>query len=53
MDDVSYQKDRLLGWTCYRLDRLPSGLLLAPLKGSDAKPNGSSLLIDTNLMLSE
>lgn len=52
MDDVSYQKDRLLGWLCFRLDRMPSGLLLLPLKGADAKPNGASLLIDSRLTIS-
>ncbi|TKA56303.1 hypothetical protein B0A55_11873 [Friedmanniomyces simplex] len=49
MDDVSYQKDRMLGWTCFRLDRFPQGLHLLPLKGADAKPNGSALLVDIKL----
>lgn len=46
MDEVSYQKDRLLGWCCFRLDRFPQGLSLIPLRGTDAKLNGSTLLID-------
>ncbi|KXT18964.1 hypothetical protein AC579_8708 [Pseudocercospora musae] len=37
MDDVSYQKDRLLGWACYRLDRIPQGLVLIHLRGEDSK----------------
>ena len=53
MDDVSYQKDRLLGWACYRLDRLPRGLLLLPLKGEDAKPTGSALLVDVDYTLTD
>ncbi|KAK0306180.1 hypothetical protein LTR82_016478 [Friedmanniomyces endolithicus] len=51
MDDISYQKDRTLGWTCFRIDRFPSGLQLLPLKGADAKPNGSALLVDIKLNL--
>ncbi|KAK0337235.1 hypothetical protein LTR91_004261 [Friedmanniomyces endolithicus] len=51
MDDISYQKDRTLGWTCFRIDRFPSGLQLLPLKGADAKPNGSALLVDIKLDL--
>lgn len=45
MDDVTAQKDRLLGWTCYRLDRLPKGLFVVLLKGEDSKPSGGKLLI--------
>lgn len=53
MEDVPYQKDRTLLWTCFRLDRLPPGLRLFPMKVLDAKHNGSALLIDTHLALSE
>lgn len=53
MDDVSYQKDRMLGWTCFRLDRFPQGLRLLPLKGVDAKPNSGALLLDSCLTFSE
>ena len=49
MDDVSYQKDRLLGWACFRLDRFPQGLRLLRLKGEDAKANSAALLIESNL----
>ncbi|KAK4890256.1 hypothetical protein LTR27_011017 [Elasticomyces elasticus] len=49
MDDVSYQKDRTLGWCCYRLDRMALGLQLLSLKGPDAKPNKSALLVDIKL----
>ncbi|KAK3066912.1 hypothetical protein LTR53_016531 [Teratosphaeriaceae sp. CCFEE 6253] len=51
MDDVSYQKDHTLGWACFRLDRLPQGLVLLPLNGGDAKPNGGTLLVDISLIL--
>lgn len=37
-------KDRLLGWCCYRLDRLPQGLLLVNLRGEDSKLISSKLL---------
>ena len=49
MDDVSYQKDRLLGWACFRLDRFPRGLRLLRLKGEDAKANSAALLIESDL----
>ncbi|KAI7219328.1 phosphoinositide phospholipase C [Hortaea werneckii] len=49
MDDVSYQKDRLLGWACFRLDRFPQGLRLLRLKGEDAKANSAALLIESDL----
>ena len=50
MDDEEFQKDRLLGWTCFRLDRFPQGLRLFPLKGADSKPNGSSILVESQLV---
>ncbi|KAK5127195.1 hypothetical protein LTR85_008557 [Meristemomyces frigidus] len=53
MNDVSYQKDRMLGWTCFRLDRLPPGLRLLRLKGLDTTVNGGALLVDTCLKFSE
>jgi hypothetical protein len=46
MDESSYQKDRLLGWICYRLDRLPQGLQLLRLRGDDLKLSGSLLLVE-------
>lgn len=49
MDDVSYQKDRLLGWACFRLDRFPLGLRCLPLKGADAQVNGSMLLLESDM----
>lgn len=48
-DDDRFSKDRLLGWTCFRLDRLPIGLKLLPLRGQDARPNGAVLLVDSQL----
>ncbi|KAK5132781.1 hypothetical protein LTR08_008666 [Meristemomyces frigidus] len=53
MDDVSYQKDRMLGWTCFRLDRIPLGVRLFPLKDKDAIVNGSGLLVETCVAFSE
>ena len=49
MDDALAQKDRLLGWTAYRIDRLPLGLVLVHLQGEDSKPNGSKLLMDIHV----
>ena len=49
MDDDAFQKDRLVGWTCFRLDRFPQGLRLLPLKGADGVLNGGSLLVDSRL----
>lgn len=49
MDDSSYQKDRLLGWMCWRLDRLPQGLLLISLRGDDSKLTGGKLLVDVRV----
>ena len=49
MDDDAFQKDRLIGWACFRLDRFPEGLRLLPLKGADAKPTGASLLVDSRV----
>lgn len=46
MDDQSYQKDRVLGWECWRLDRLPQGLLLVNLRGEDPQLRGGKLLMD-------
>lgn len=46
MDDQSYQKDRMLGWVCWRLDRLPQGLLMINLRGEDSKFTGAKLLVD-------
>ncbi|KAK4635667.1 1-phosphatidylinositol 4,5-bisphosphate phosphodiesterase 1 [Fulvia fulva] len=48
MDDALAQKDRLLGWVCYRLDRLPQGLLLVPLRGEDFKLTGGKLLLESH-----
>ncbi|KAF2724424.1 PLC-like phosphodiesterase [Polychaeton citri CBS 116435] len=44
MDDVTLREDDLLGWCCFRLDRLRSGLQLIPLKGSNARANGAYML---------
>ena len=49
MDDDAFQKDRMIGWACFRLDRFPQGLHLFPLKGPDSKLTGASLLADSRL----
>lgn len=49
MDDALAQKDRLLGWSCYRLDRIPRGLLYLHLRGDDYKPSGGKILLDLQL----
>ena len=46
MDESSYQQDRLLGWACYRLDRVPPGLRLLQLRGPDCRFTGGRLLVD-------
>ncbi|KAF2172504.1 hypothetical protein M409DRAFT_17738 [Zasmidium cellare ATCC 36951] len=46
MDDALAQKDRLLGWAAYRIDRLPRGQVLVHLRGEDSKVNGGKLLLD-------
>jgi len=53
MDDNSYQKDSLLGWACYRLDRMPTGLVLLHLRGEDYKANGAKLLVHTSVQWME
>ena len=53
MDDVSYSKDRILGWTCFRLDRFPQGLRMLPLNGPDTKTNGAMLLIESTSRFSD
>ena len=51
MDDDAFQKDKMLGWVCFRLDRFPQGVQLFQLKGADAKANGSLLLVESCLTL--
>lgn len=46
MDDDTFQRDDLLGWACYRLDRMPRGLQMIPLKGENGKENGAFLLAE-------
>ncbi|KAK5117549.1 hypothetical protein LTR62_004971 [Meristemomyces frigidus] len=53
MDDVSCQKDRLLGWNCHRLDRLQPGLQLLQLKSMEPQQaNGGALLVEIELVWS-
>ena len=49
MDDDAFQKDRLIGWVCFRLDRFPQGLCLFQLKGPDGKSNAGSLLVESRV----
>ncbi|CAK4032828.1 1-phosphatidylinositol 4,5-bisphosphate phosphodiesterase 1 [Lecanosticta acicola] len=51
MDDALAQKDRMLGWICYRLDRLPRGLLLLHLRGEDSKATDGKLLIEVETQI--
>ena len=51
MDDDAFQKDRLIGWACFRLDRFPQGLCLLQLKGPDAKLSGGALLVSSRIVL--
>ena len=53
MDDDAFQKDRLIGWTCFRVDHFPQGLRLFPLKGTDARPNGGALLVNSRIVQRE
>lgn len=45
MDESSYQKDRLIGWYCFRLDRLRQGLQLLYLRAADATLSSGKLLL--------
>ena len=49
MGDDAFQKDDMLGWACFRLDRLPQGLRLLQLRGPDGKPIGGRLLVQCHL----
>ncbi|WPG97532.1 phosphoinositide phospholipase C [Acrodontium crateriforme] len=53
MDDVSLGRDRLLGWSCFRLDRFSQGIRLLPLSGGDAMLNSAALLIDAQYNLTD
>lgn len=53
MDDDAFQKDRMLGWACFRLDRMPQGLRLFPLKDANSLPTSAALLLESHLELRE
>lgn len=50
MDDDAFQKDRMLGWACFRLDRFPERLQLLRLHGIDGKPTGGLLLVSSKIV---
>lgn len=50
MDDEGFQKDRMISWACFRLDRYPEGLQLLTLHGIDGKPTGGLLLVSSKLV---
>lgn len=50
MDDDAFQKDRLLGWVCFRLDRFPQGIRLFHLNGPNGKTKSAALLVDSCLV---
>jgi hypothetical protein len=50
MDDDAFQKDRMIAWACFRLDRFPQGLQLLALYGIDGKPTGGLLLVSSQIV---
>jgi hypothetical protein len=50
MDDDAFQKDRMIAWACFRLDRFPQGLQLLELHGIDGKPTGGLLLVSSQIV---
>jgi hypothetical protein len=50
MDDDAFQKDRMISWACYRLDRFPQGLQLLSLRGIDGKATGGKLLVSSEIV---
>lgn len=50
MDDDAFQKDRMIAWACFRLDRFPVGLQLLTLHGIEGKPTGGKLLVSSKIV---
>lgn len=50
MDDDAFQKDRMVAWACFRLDRFPVGLQLLTLHGNEGKPTGGKLLVSSKIV---
>ena len=50
MDDDAFQKDRMIAWACFRLDRFPVGLQLLTLHGIEGKPTGGKLLVSSTIV---
>ena len=50
MDDDAFQKDRMISWACFRLDRFPVGLQLLTLHGIEGKPTGGKLLVSSKIV---
>jgi hypothetical protein len=53
MDDDAFQKDRMIAWACFRLDRFPVGLQLLTLHGIEGKPTGGKLLVSSKIVYKE
>lgn len=51
MEDDAFQKDHMVGWACFRLDRFPTGLQLLRLNGGDGKASSARLLVNSDLKL--
>lgn len=50
MEDDAFQKDRMISWACFRLDRWLEGLQLLTLHGLDGKPTGGRLLVSSKIV---
>lgn len=49
MEDDAFQKDSMISWACFRLDRWAEGLQLLTLYGIDGKPTGGKLLVSSKM----
>jgi hypothetical protein len=50
MDDDAFQKDCMISWACFRLDRFPVGLQLLTLYGIEGKATGGKLLVSSKMV---
>lgn len=50
MEDDAFQKDSMISWACFRLDRWVEGLQLLTLYGVDGKPTGGRLLVSSKMI---
>ena len=51
MEDDAFQKDRMVGWACFRLDRLPNGIELLTLRAGEDTGADGRLLVTCNLRI--